>query len=816
MNKLFFRILALFCVVSLIPAVPAAASGEAYAAHTVLCAAPYGTGPADVSVLVVTEDPARASLGEADVASEIRFFPFDAESGLYAAGAGEPAGSRVEILYLSDDRCVYTVRLTEPGKYTLSGAPYYILDASVPALASLQAELDEAVESSYGNTDAATAGKLHDWLCAKVSPRLPEDQPDLAAACTDPMNALLSGFASREGYARLYWLLLRAANIRSIVVSGQAGEEEATWNLCRLDDSWSWTDCAMDDAKDSRQKKYLQLDDAKIAKDHTLCPADAAFVESMIRPAVIDRLLDGTLPFELTRQPQNSDRRIELVYFDGPAFVIGDSATVTWHDVSNYDVLGQTEPAKFVELNMLYSVWLEEDHYYCSSDPYMAPEKNKVPVVSDPSELFTIDDVSDDLSSFTVTFRKPGLYSFYNETNFWLISPEQTELVELAGKIDKAVEAAKSSTEKETAKKLLSWLCGRVAYDYSFGEDPQSMVADFEPMTALIYGKCVCSGYAGIYNMLMKQAGIASLQVNGAAGDSGGHSWNICRYDGIWSHTDPTWSDPRMNYFALTPAQIAKDHTAPWAYDYICFSDPFTLRAAQFETAYRPVDCIPSVLENLPSDISEYGFPKKDPGFIRFTKAYRDSKSKSLVFEMDRKAYHAAAIKITGKNQESNSFRYGASNSTKLDCPATSDRLKLYAASYDIYNPVKKPSVKTIVYYKQGQWSDAAYTYLVPMKKNEIRGYSEKSCRSFEYDGDMNPVSASWRLVNDSTENDITVFFSPEGKAERFSVSCTPADGSAPVSWEAASDGTLIAFNGKAVEDPASVDTKDWERISFR
>lgn len=792
-----------------------ASAEEAGRSHVYFSTAPYGIAPAEVSVLVSTEKTVRTEMSEKDIAAEIVYYPFDSGTGLYAVN-GEPADGRAEIVGASEDRSAYTVRLTQPGKYMLSGAPFYAFDPAVTALKELRAELEETVEASVSDTEKATAAKLHDWLCGRVSPVIPEETAGQESAFADPVNALLSGYAVRETYASLYWLLLRAADIRSLVVSGTAAEESATWNLCRLDGKWSWTDAALDDVKDKKQKKYLQLDDDKIAKDHVLSVEDENYIQRMIRPVVFDCMAEGTLPFKVKEPQAGSDRVMEKVYFDGPAVVIGNSATVTWHDVSNYTAFNpNTSPASHVEVNFCYYAWLPEDHYYCPSDPSVAPESEKAPKVENMAELLTVDSVADDMSSFTVTFHKPGLYSFCNETNFWLIDPEETELVALAEQINKAVEAAKSPTEKETAKKLLKWLNGKVSYDYSFGESPQGIVGDYEPMTALVCGKCVCGGYASTYNMLLQQAGILSFAHSGNT-RVGGHSWNLHRLDGTWSHSDPTWSDPGTKYFNLTEEQIRKDHDPYqlWVLEHFFFGDPFTLQADQFDAEYKPADYVPRALKTLPLSVEEYGFPKKDPGLFRFTKTYKDEKRNRFVFELNKKAYLCSAIGMVGTDSESGSFRFGSDNASKFSCPFTSMRLKLKAASYDTRSPLKKASMYTEAYYSDGTISDVSCRYLVPMKKNEIRGYSERSYRVWAHDENLQPVWAGWHLENDAVTCEINVWFSAEGKAERYTVTYTPVEGT-PTSWEATADGTLQKLNGKNIDASDAADAGAWEQIKF-
>ena len=137
-----------------------------------VCSGAYGETAAE------TVYSARGKMTAEDVAGEILYFPFDGAAGLYAAGEGEPAGERAEILYLSEDRTVFTVKLNEPGKYTLGGAPYYLFDRKDPVQGALRAELDGAVEKCAADTETKMARSLHDWVCARVSPVFPEEDAE--------------------------------------------------------------------------------------------------------------------------------------------------------------------------------------------------------------------------------------------------------------------------------------------------------------------------------------------------------------------------------------------------------------------------------------------------------------------------------------------------------------------------------------------------------------------------------------------------------------------------------------------------------------
>ena len=211
-----------------------------------------------------------------------------------------------------------------------------------------------------------------------------------------------------------------------------------------------------------------------------------------------------------------------------------------------------------------------------------------------------------------------------------------------------------------------------------------------------------------------------------------------------------------------------------------------------------------------------YGFPAKTPDFIRITKTYVDSKRDLRVYQLSKGAYYSSIVAVNRLGEESSTFRYGSQmNATSVSAPVTNHGLeKVTSASADFYSPLKKPSVFTFAYYKNGEFVSASYEYRVPMKKNEIRGYSEKSWRVFAYDGNMQPAWTAWHLEKASASAVITVYFTPEGAADRAAVEYTPAEGEA-LRWETSAGGTLLSWNSEGVTDPSQVDPALWEAISF-
>lgn len=87
------------------------------------------------------------------------------------------------------------------------------------------------------------------------------------------------------------------------------------------------------------------------------------------------------------------------------------------------------------------------------------------------------------------------------------------------------------------------------------------------PYAILESGKGVCAAYAGLFQMMAKEAGLESKIVVGTSysyNNWGSHAWNIVKLNDEWYHVDTTWNDVANNgnygYLMVGATQIAKDH----------------------------------------------------------------------------------------------------------------------------------------------------------------------------------------------------------------------------------------------------------------
>ena len=119
-------------------------------------------------------------------------------------------------------------------------------------------------------------------------------------------------------------------------------------------------------------------------------------------------------------------------------------------------------------------------------------------------------------------------------------------------------------------KLLHDWLVNRNQYGWLPESDDPNRTLSGEAYTALSLGTGVCSAYSRAMQYLCEVAGVPCAVVQGRAnGTAGwtGHAWNQVRIDGAWYHLDVTFDDPlgtqtlRYNYFNVTDADLARDHT---------------------------------------------------------------------------------------------------------------------------------------------------------------------------------------------------------------------------------------------------------------
>ncbi len=756
---------------------------------------PFAQGPATVNMLI----PEGVNSRDPD----LRFYPFDTETGLYTTGNGEPAGDRAEVTVPEGQDRVLIVSLKETGKYSLYGIPFYVLSPETEALNQLAEEIREAVDKAEGKDQKATAEKLYTWLLKRVKSVIPDDREELQEACTDPFNCLLTGYALPETYGPLYQLLLRCADIRSIPVYGTARETDHSWVMCRLDGQWLYADPAMDDVKDRAEKKYFALAGEKMEKDHTLSAPSETLVKERVTGTALDAFLAGD--YEILDLLLRQGEGASMSRIEGKYYGFCPTEPVTIQRYSTYEGPLDLEPEFYARGALgFYLPWDSELHRFLLSDGT---------VKNIPKNAFEVLDHTPDYSTITIRFLIPGAYYLNGQDEyFFALDPDDEAQAAAAALLDEALETCRRDTEKETAKALHDWEAKRLSYDNeSYRHQRQDGFPGYDdcaqcPIASLLRGKAVCGGYAHLYNLLLNSAGIHSYFVVGWNTERARfeHAWNLCRLDGEWSYTDVTWDDQKgEKYFAKSYETFLKDHMPSESWQ--VFSDTWARNRIYDQQLFRffrdwgPKNTLPKALLPIPATFRQCGFPATHPDFYKIRLTYEDGYYFLQNTGRNVTCYRLLEMNERGKKPDSTGG-YNFEGIIKfphqfiLDFTRPQPKyLRLILQDYqEEMRPANRPS-----YYQMVEWINgetaieyAEFHYQVPMKKNEIKGFGDGSFRSFIYDQDLQPTACSWHLVSELETLDLTLYFDEEGNTTRYRVSRTPT-GMDKITWEAEPDGTI-------------------------
>ena len=784
---------------------------------------------------------------------EIRVFPFDPGTGLAVTGEGREPGDEVKWVKWLEDGFGYTVQLLQPGKYVLSGVPYYVLDPADERHTALLDELDAALQKADAKTQKATGTGLYKWILKRVKTKVPEEMAD---TCRDPLNALLTGYASPEAYAPLLRTVMSLARIPAVVVDGtrtvKKEEIAGTWAVCELDGKWLWTDPAPDAGKTDCFAK----EESDMRKDHTLSGGAESFVAQYIRSNYMDVLMRDDLDTaeRLIKQNRNEGNSHEIAFIDGPLYSVGPGEPVTLRIYSNYVRDLESEDPETDRYNILHNILCEKhiynDQYHFFKGPWTnEPDFEKTEIKPEDVEIL---EYSKDLTRIVLRFKTPGLYkTWFLGDDYCVLDPEDPEQVEIGRLLDEARDIPRGETDRETAKKLQDWEASKLKYDrqaykiiYGFYWDDSPIAtvdmtrenfdlseASQDAFGALASGTAVCGGYSNLYTLLLRNAGIPAFKVSGYLNSRKmGHAWNILRMDGEWLYADPTWDDSGRSssgkYFAQTVDQYMKHHAGDFAGEDSFATDMFetsvysTMRH-RFDTRYAVRLEMPDMLRALPGDVSAYSFPEKDPAFYPITTEVSDD---SIKYDFGNKKVNIAFSIHDARGEEIEAYDLDDKNMYTSDRRPDFDRfpkgqiVDLLMTDYlGPGKPAGKSSISQEYIWSRTVLEETNYSYSVPMKRNEIRGYSEKSRRTWTYDMDLRKKAMSWELEKDGTTLTVTAHFDENGKTVRASVLLTPPSGGNGLGWETTRDGRITSLRVDDGDDTYILTdmTDTWKQIRY-
>lgn len=136
-------------------------------------------------------------------------------------------------------------------------------------------------------------------------------------------------------------------------------------------------------------------------------------------------------------------------------------------------------------------------------------------------------------SNATIITLKVAYYTTLKEENT-LLSKVQTVLEELD---------LQGKAEYQKIKSIYDYICNNITYDNE-NVNNETYYKQYTAYAALVHGTAVCQGYAALFYLMCKQAGLESCIVSGDGETSDGwgpHAWNIVKLGNVYYNVDSTW-----------------------------------------------------------------------------------------------------------------------------------------------------------------------------------------------------------------------------------------------------------------------------------
>lgn len=137
--------------------------------------------------------------------------------------------------------------------------------------------------------------------------------------------------------------------------------------------------------------------------------------------------------------------------------------------------------------------------------------------------------------------------------------------------------SAHTTSPKEFVRQLYSWLVWNIGYDVANMYSPNYYKDTLDAAQKTLKTRIgVCQGYANLYYLVCKEAGIPVQLVGGYTKtygriDNASHAWVAVQVDNTWYMTDPTWGagvvnnskfirKPVDSYFLVAPSAFVATH----------------------------------------------------------------------------------------------------------------------------------------------------------------------------------------------------------------------------------------------------------------
>ncbi|ACU59200.1 transglutaminase domain protein [Chitinophaga pinensis DSM 2588] len=136
---------------------------------------------------------------------------------------------------------------------------------------------------------------------------------------------------------------------------------------------------------------------------------------------------------------------------------------------------------------------------------------------------------------------------------------------------------AHTASNKEFVRHLYSWIVWNISYDIANMYNPGYYKDTLDAANKTLATRTgVCQGYANLYYLTCKEAGIPVQLIGGYTKtqgriDNASHAWVAVKPDSVWYMSDPTWGagvvnnnkfvrKPVDSYFLVAPAAFIRTH----------------------------------------------------------------------------------------------------------------------------------------------------------------------------------------------------------------------------------------------------------------
>lgn len=144
--------------------------------------------------------------------------------------------------------------------------------------------------------------------------------------------------------------------------------------------------------------------------------------------------------------------------------------------------------------------------------------------------------------AYELTSDEDGIVKLSKLTVSLKLVPDMEDIPALTEALVRAIKdfsPPRNIPDAQKAAYINNYLCRKIEYDL---DAPQRG----NIIGALVYGRCVCEGYAQAFSYLAKKAGISAVCIPGYAtsnDETQGHMWNAVSIDGALYAIDSTWND---------------------------------------------------------------------------------------------------------------------------------------------------------------------------------------------------------------------------------------------------------------------------------